>query len=282
MIPINYINTLIELAYQEDVGSGDYSSLSTISHTSKGKTKLLVKQEGILAGVEVAKSVCNYFSKDLTLEIFINDGAEIKVGDIVFYLSGYQLDLLKVERTLLNFMQRMSGIATETNRYVKRLEGLHTKVLDTRKTTPGLRYIEKEAVRIGGGTNHRVGLFDMIMLKDNHIDFCAGIENAIKNAKKYIIENNLNLQIEVETRSFDDIEKVLQIGGIQRIMFDNFSIEDTKIAVKIVNSKFETESSGNINLNNIREYAECGVDFISVGALTHHINSLDLSLKKIE
>jgi nicotinate-nucleotide pyrophosphorylase (carboxylating) len=281
MIPIDNIAHIIELAYNEDIGSGDYSSISTISPTSRGKVQLFVKENGVLAGVEVAKAVCNYFSNDLHLEIFLSDGVEINKGDIVFYLSGYQLDLLKVERTLLNFMQRMSGIATETRRYVKRLDGLKTKILDTRKTTPGLRTIEKAAVKIGGGTNHRSGLFDMIMLKDNHIDFCGGIENAINNANDYIKKNNITLQIEVETRTLADIEKVLQNGGIQRIMFDNFSIEDTKQAVKLVNSRYETESSGGITYKNIRDYAECGVDFISVGALTHHIKSLDLSLKRI-
>lgn len=279
MIPNDNLLKVIELAYKEDVGSGDYSSLATINSESKGKAKLLIKENGILAGVEVAQKVCNYFSKDLQLEIFKKDGDIVKKGDIAFYLYGYQLDILKVERTLLNFMQRMSGIATETNRYVKILEGLETKILDTRKTTPAFRYIEKEAVKIGGGTNHRIGLFDMLMLKDNHIDFCGGIENAIKKANEYLNKNNLDLKIEIETGNLKEIETVLKIGKINRIMFDNFSVEDTKTAVKMVASKYETESSGGITFENIRNYAETGVDFISVGALTHHIKSLDLSLK---
>ncbi|MDR2836590.1 MAG: carboxylating nicotinate-nucleotide diphosphorylase [Bacteroidales bacterium] len=281
MIPKEYLNKIIELAYLEDVGSGDYSSLATIDQEIKGQAKLLVKEKGIIAGIEIAKQVCDYFSPNFELEIFKKDGDEVEVGDIVFVVSGFQIDILKAERTILNFMQRMSGIATETYKYVKRCEGLKTKILDTRKTTPGLRLIEKEAVRIGGGTNHRIGLFDMMMLKDNHVDFCGSIGQAIFKANDYIRKNNLNIKIEIETRNFDEIKQVLEIGKVHRIMFDNFSIEETKKAVSMVNYVFETESSGGITYENIREYAECGVDFISVGALTHHIKSLDLSLKKI-
>lgn len=281
MIPQNNLLEIIELAYKEDVGNGDYSSLATIDEKETGYAKLLVKENGIIAGIEVAKAVCDYYSKSLSIETFLKDGDPVKIGDIAFIVSGTQQDILKAERTILNFMQRMSGIATETNKYVKALEGLHTKILDTRKTTPALRAFEKEAVAIGGGTNHRFGLYDMIMLKDNHIDFCGGIEKAIEKTLKYLDANKLDIKIEIETRTFADIEKVIKTGNIQRIMFDNFSIEDTRKAVDMVSGRFETESSGGITLVNIRNYAECGVDFISVGALTHHINSLDLSLKKI-
>lgn len=281
MIPQNILSEIIQLAYKEDIGNGDYSSLATIDTNEQGSAKLLIKEKGIIAGIEVAKAVCNYYSKTLSIKQFLNDGDNVNIGDVAFILSGYQLDILKAERTILNFMQRMSGIATETKKYVKEIEGLSTKILDTRKTTPALRAFEKEAVLIGGGENHRFGLYDMIMLKDNHIDFCGGIENAIKKTKKYLESNNLNLKIEIETRNFSDIETVIRCGNIHRIMFDNFSVADTKKAVQIVNGNYETESSGGITFKNIRAYAECGVDFISVGALTHHINSLDLSLKKV-
>lgn len=281
MISQDNLLEIIELAYKEDVGNGDYSSLATIDPEERGSAKLLVKENGIIAGIEIAKAVCDYYSKSLSIETFLKDGDSVKIGDIAFIVSGTQQDILKAERTILNFMQRMSGIATETNRYVKAVEGLKTKILDTRKTTPALRAFEKEAVAIGGGTNHRFGLYDMIMLKDNHIDFCGGIEKAIEKTLKYLDANKLDIKIEIETRTFADIEKVIKTGNIQRIMFDNFSIEDTRKAVDMVSGRFETESSGGITLVNIRNYAECGVDFISVGALTHHINSLDLSLKKI-
>lgn len=281
MIPQKNLLEIIELAYKEDVGNGDYSSLATIDAKETGSAKLLVKENGIIAGIEVAKAVCDYYSKSLSIKTFLKDGDPVKIGDIAFTVSGTQQDILKAERTILNFMQRMSGIATETNKYVKAVEGLKTKILDTRKTTPALRAFEKEAVAIGGGTNHRFGLYDMIMLKDNHIDFCGGIEKAIEKTLKYLDANKLDIKIEIETRTFADIEKVIKTGNIQRIMFDNFSIEDTRKAVDMVSGRFETESSGGITLVNIRNYAECGVDFISVGALTHHINSLDLSLKKI-
>lgn len=281
MIPKDYLRELIERAYKEDVGDGDHSSLCCINKNSEGRAKLLVKQPGIIAGVDVALEVCDFFSSKLNLEILIKDGSAVNIGDIVFYISGPQLEILKAERTILNFMQRMSGIATETNRYVSRLAGLNTNILDTRKTTPGLRLIEKESVRIGGGTNHRIGLYDMIMLKDNHIDYAGGIENAIINANNYLKKHLLDLKIEVETRSIEDVEKVLKIGNVDRIMLDNFNINDTKTAVKLINGRFETESSGGITFETLREYAECGVDFISVGALTHKINSLDLSLKAV-
>lgn len=282
MIPEKYLTSLIARAFEEDLGDGDHSTLSCIDKSEQGKAKLLVKQDGIIAGVEVAKAVCNYLSKDLKLDIFIQDGTPIKKGDIVFELSGPQHDILRAERTILNFMQRMSGIATVTAEYVKELNGLHTKVLDTRKTTPGLRLIEKEAVKIGGGTNHRIGLYDMIMLKDNHIDYAGGIEKAVAKARKYLKDTGRNLKIEVETRNLDDVREVLRIGGVDRIMLDNFDIPTTREAVKIIDGKVETESSGGITLSNIRQYAECGVDFVSIGALTHQIKSLDLSLKAVK
>lgn len=282
MIPQEYLNSLIARAFAEDLGDGDHSTLSCIDKSAQGKAHLLVKQDGIIAGVEVAKAVCKYLSNDLELEIFIKDGTPIKKGDIVFNLTGPQHDILRAERTLLNFMQRMSGIATTTAEYVKLVEGLNTKILDTRKTTPGLRLIEKEAVKIGGGTNHRIGLYDMIMLKDNHIDFAGGIENAVNKARKYLKDNNKNLKIEVETRNLDDVREVLRIGNVDRIMLDNYDIPTTREAVKLINHRVETESSGGITKENLRQYAECGVDFISVGALTHQIKSLDLSLKAVK
>lgn len=282
MIPKEYLTDLIARAFAEDLGDGDHSTLSCIDKSAQGKARLLVKQDGIIAGVEVAKAVCEFLSKDLKINVFIKDGTPIKKGDVVFELTGPQHGILSAERTILNFMQRMSGIATTTAEYVKEVEGLNTKILDTRKTTPGLRLVEKEAVKIGGGTNHRIGLYDMIMLKDNHIDFAGGIENAVNMARKYLKETNRNLKIEVETRNLDDVREVLRIGNVDRIMLDNFDIPTTREAVKIIDHKVETESSGGITKANLREYAECGVDFISVGALTHQIKSLDLSLKVIK
>jgi len=281
MIPEKYLLSLIERAYKEDVGDGDHSSLCCINASATGKAKLLVKEPGIIAGVEVARKVCEYFSKKLILDVFIVDGQRVKPGDIVFELSGPQLDILTAERTILNFMQRMSGIATETNRYAECLHGLKTKVLDTRKTTPGLRLIEKEAVAIGGGMNHRIGLYDMIMLKDNHIDFAGNIEKAINLANDYLSEKKLQLKIEIEVRSLNDVREVLRVGGVNRIMLDNFNIENTRLAVEMINGQYETESSGGITFENLRDYALCGVDYISVGALTHRVRSLDLSLKAI-
>ena len=276
-----YINRLIDLAIAEDIGDGDHTSLSCISNEESGQVQLLVKEEGILAGVELTKEIIKKVDPNLTMEIFLNDGTEIKPGDIAFKISGRVISILQAERLLLNFMQRMSGIATQTAVYADLIKDLPTKVLDTRKTTPGLRHIEKLAVEIGGGTNHRMGLYDMVMLKDNHIDFAGGIEPAINKVNNYLKEKNKNIQIEVEVRDFNELQQVLKTGNIHRIMLDNFTVEDTKKAVKIIDGKYETESSGGITLNPLRAYAECGVDFISVGALTHQIKSLDLSLKAI-
>lgn len=265
----------------EDLGDGDHSSLACIPWEAVGKAKLLIKEEGILAGVKVAMEAFSVIDKDLVLEILIDDGSKISPGDIAFYISGRQQSILKSERLVLNIMQRMSGIATSTNQYVTLVKGLNTKILDTRKTSPGLRFLEKEAVRIGGGMNHRMGLFDMIMLKDNHIVYAGGIEKAIRNTREYLKKNNRKLKIEIEARNLDDVAVILSVGGVNRIMLDNFSIEDTKTAVKQIGGRYETESSGGITLETVRAYAECGVDFISVGALTHHIRSLDMSLKAV-
>jgi len=275
----NLIRDLIDIAIREDLGSGDHSSLSCIPENEIGKAKLLVKQNGIIAGVEIAKLVFAKIDKDLKIETFINDGASIKSGDIVFQVKGKVHSILQAERLVLNFMQRMSGIATLTNKYAEKIKDLPTKLLDTRKTTPGLRHIEKMAVAIGGGKNHRMGLYDMVMLKDNHIDYAGGIEKSIVQTKKYLNQQNLDIPIEIEVRDFNELNQVIKTGGVQRIMLDNFSVEDTKKAVKIINGQFETESSGGITIENLRNYALCGVDYISVGALTHQINSLDLSLK---
>jgi nicotinate-nucleotide pyrophosphorylase len=265
----------------EDLGDGDHSSLACIPWEATGKAKLLIKEEGILAGVEVAKETFAAIDEDLLCEIFIMDGKHINPGDIVFHVSGRQQSILKSERLVLNIMQRMSGIATSTNQYVSRINGLKTKILDTRKTTPGLRFLEKEAVRIGGGMNHRMGLFDMIMLKDNHILFAGGIEKAIEKTRDYLIKSSRKLKIEIEARNLDDVKKILAFGGVNRIMLDNFNLADTFEAVKLIAGRYEIESSGGITLETVRDYAECGVDFISVGALTHHIKSLDMSLKVI-
>jgi nicotinate-nucleotide pyrophosphorylase (carboxylating) len=265
----------------EDLGDGDHSSLACIPSETQGKAKLLIKEKGILAGVRIAIETFLVIDKDLKTDLILEDGAAIAPDDIAFYVVGRQQSILKSERLILNIMQRMSGIATSTHEYVSLLKGLKTRILDTRKTTPGLRFLEKEAVRIGGGMNHRMGLYDMIMLKDNHIDYAGGIENAIQKTKEYLKKNNLNLKVEIEARSLSDVRRILSTGGVDRIMLDNFSIDDTRLAVKEISGKLETESSGGINLSTIRAYAECGVDFISVGALTHHIKSLDMSLKAI-
>ncbi len=277
-----YIDELIALAIKEDIGDGDHTSLSCIPEDAKGKMKLLVKQEGILAGVEIAKQIFAKLDPEMKIEVLLKDGTPIKYGDVAFYVEGRVQSLLQAERLVLNLMQHMSGVATQTNKYVKKLDGLKTKVLDTRKTTPGMRALDKLAVKIGGGENHRMGLFDMILLKDNHIDFAGGIENAIRKAQQYLKDTGRNLPIEVETRSLDDIRKAMDVGGIQRIMLDNFNLEDTRKAVEMIGGKYETESSGGINFDTIRAYAECGVDFVSVGALTHQIKSLDLSLKAVD
>jgi nicotinate-nucleotide pyrophosphorylase (carboxylating) len=265
----------------EDLGDGDHSSLACISGDAKGKARLLIKEKGILAGVRVATELFSIIDNELKLESVLGDGASVDPGNIVFYLSGSQLSILKSERLVLNIMQRMSGIATITHEYTSRLQGLKTRILDTRKTTPGIRFLEKEAVRIGGGLNHRMGLFDMIMLKDNHIDYAGGIENAIYKTREYLKKNNLNLKVEIEARSLEDVRKILSFGGVDRIMLDNFTIDNTRMAVVEISGRYETESSGGIDLSTVRAYAECGVDFISVGALTHHIKSIDMSLKAI-
>jgi nicotinate-nucleotide pyrophosphorylase (carboxylating) len=271
----------IKLWLAEDIGNGDHSSLACIPPEAKGKAMLLVKEEGIIAGLRVAAVLFETVDKDLRADFRSEDGSAVKPGDIAFYLSGSQQSVLKSERLVLNIMQRMSGIATSTRRYVNRLAGLKTRILDTRKTTPGFRAIEKEAVRIGGGVNHRMGLYDMIMLKDNHIDYAGGIEKAIRATRNYLDSKGLDLKVEIEARTIPDVEIILKTGGIDRIMLDNFSVEDTRKAVKIIAGKVETESSGGITLDTIREYAECGVDFISAGALTHHVRSLDMSLKVV-
>jgi nicotinate-nucleotide pyrophosphorylase (carboxylating) len=265
----------------EDLGDGDHSSLACIPSETKGKAKLLIKEKGILAGIRVAVELFSIIDNELKPEMILEDGTNVVPGDIAFYISGRQQSILKSERLVLNIMQRMSGIATNTHEYATRLKGLKTKILDTRKTTPGFRFLEKEAVRIGGGLNHRMGLYDMILLKDNHIDYAGGISNAIHKTRAYLKRDNLNLKVEIEARSLEEVRTILAVGGVDRIMLDNFSVEDTSIAVKEISGRFETESSGGIDLSTIRAYAECGVDFISVGALTHHIKSLDMSLKAV-
>lgn len=275
------IDRLIELAILEDIGDGDHSSLSCIPANALGKVKLMLKQPGIIAGVDIAKRIYNKIDSSIEFEKLINDGTPVKYGDVAFYASGKDHALLQAERIVLNVMQRMSGIATQTNRYVKLIEGTKAKVLDTRKTTPGMRVFDKMAVRIGGGENHRMGLYDMIMLKDNHVDFAGGIEEAIRKSNEYLASTGRKLGIEIETRNLSEVERVIKVGNVQRIMLDNFSIEDTLKAVELINGKFETESSGGITLETIRSYAECGVDFISVGAITHQIQSIDMNLKKV-
>ena len=273
---------LIELAFAEDIGDGDHTTLCCIPEDAMGKSHLLIKEDGILAGVELAKKVFAKFDPTMQVEVLINDGAHVKVGDIAMVVTGKVRSLLQTERLMLNIMQRMSGIATMTNKYVELLKGTKTRVLDTRKTTPGLRMLEKQAVKIGGGTNHRIGLFDMILLKDNHIDFAGGIANAIDRCHNYLKEKNLDLKIEIEVRNFDELQQVLDKGGVNRIMLNNFSVADTKKAVDIIAGRYETESSGGITFNTIRGYAEQGVDFISVGALTHSVKGLDMSFKACE
>ena len=273
---------LIDLSFSEDIGDGDHTTLCCIPEDAEGASKLLIKEEGILAGMRVARQVFNCFDPTLQVEQFIEDGAHVKPGDVAMVVRGKVRSLLQTERLMLNIMQRMSGIATMTNRYVKRLEGTNTRVLDTRKTTPGMRMLEKEAVKIGGGVNHRIGLFDMILLKDNHVDFCGGISAALDRCAAYQKEKGLNLKVEIECRSFDEIKEVMAHGGADRIMLDNFSVEDTRKAVELIDHKFETESSGGITFDTLRDYAETGVDFISVGALTHSVKGLDMSFKATE
>ncbi len=280
MLSVNELeDRLIDLAFAEDIGDGDHTTLCCIPDDAMGKSHLLIKEEGILAGVEVAKKVFARFDDTMDVQVKINDGAHVKPGDIAMVVTGKVRSLLQTERLMLNIMQRMSGIATMTNRYVKRLEGTKTHILDTRKTTPGMRMLEKQAVKIGGGVNHRIGLFDMILLKDNHVDFAGGISNAINRCHAYLKEKGLDLKIEIEVRNFDELQQAIDCGGIDRIMLDNFSVADTKKAVDIVAGRYETESSGGITYDTIRDYAECGVDFISVGALTHSVKGLDMSFK---
>jgi nicotinate-nucleotide pyrophosphorylase (carboxylating) len=280
--PEQLIDDIIDLAIREDIGDGDHTSLACIPHNAAGRMRLLVKQEGVVAGVEVAKRIFQKLDKGVAVDVRIADGSRVKVGDVVFYVTGRVISLLQAERLALNFMQRMSGIATQTAVYAKELQGLKAKVIDTRKTTPGMRVLEKTAVMLGGGGNHRMGLYDMILIKDNHVDFSGGIVQAVKNAQNYLKKTGRSLPIEVEVRSLSDIEKVLAQGGVHRIMLDNFSLENTRRAVAMIGGKYEVESSGGITLATLRQYAECGVDYISVGALTHQIKSLDLSLKACE
>ena len=273
------IDELIDLAFAEDIGDGDHTTLCCIPDTAMGKSRLLIKEPGILAGVESARKIFHRFDPDLKMTVYIEDGTAVKPGDVAFVVEGRVQSLLQTERLMLNVMQRMSGIATMTHRYVKKLEGLHTRILDTRKTTPGMRMLEKEAVKIGGGVNHRIGLFDMILLKDNHVDFAGGIENAISRCHDYLKAKGKDLKIEIEVRNLDELKEVMRVGGVDRIMLDNFSPELTKEAVKIVGGKYEIESSGGITFDTIRDYAESGVDFVSVGALTHSVKGLDMSFK---
>jgi len=273
------INEIIERAILEDIGDGDHTSLATIPDDATGRARLLVKETGILAGVKVAEQVFYMIDPEIKFVLLLQDGTKIKYGDIAFTVEGRSRSLLSAERLALNFMQRMSGIASYTHSLVSKIEGLDTKILDTRKTTPLLRELEKKAVKIGGGYNHRMGLYDMIMIKDNHNDFAGGIKKAIDSTRKYLEEKNKELKIEIEVRNFDELKQVLDYGGVDRIMLDNFSPHDLKEAVKVIGGRYETEASGGIDDENIREYAETGVQFISVGALTHQIQSLDLSLK---
>jgi nicotinate-nucleotide pyrophosphorylase (carboxylating) len=277
----NELQLIIQNAIREDVGDGDHSSLACIPSSAQGKAKLLVKDQGIIAGVEFAKMVFNYVDPNMKVETFINDGQKVNYGDVVFHVSGSSQSILKAERLVLNSMQRMSAIATKTKKFVNLLEGTQTKVLDTRKTTPGFRACEKWAVKIGGGENHRFALYDMIMLKDNHNDFAGGITNAINKTKEYLKTNNKDLKIIVEARNLNEIKEILESDGVYRILIDNFNFEDTKKAVELIGTKCLTESSGNINEKTIREYAQCGVNYISSGALTHSVYNMDLSLKAI-
>ena len=273
------VDQLIDLSFAEDIGDGDHTTLCCIPADAMGRSQLLIKEDGILAGVEIAKEVFHRFDPEMKVEVLMGDGSRVKKGDVAMVVSGKIQSLLQTERLMLNIMQRMSGIATMTDKYVKLLEGTGTRVLDTRKTTPGMRMLEKQAVKIGGGCNHRIGLFDMILLKDNHVDFSGGISNAITRCHKYLEEKGLDLKIEIEVRNFDELQQVLDCGGVDRIMLDNFTVENTRKAVEIINHRYEVESSGGITFETMRPYAECGVDFISVGALTHSVKGLDMSFK---
>lgn len=273
------VDKLIDLSFAEDIGDGDHTTLCCIPEEARGKSRMIIKEEGILAGVKIAEEVFNRFDSTLKVEILINDGTKVKPGDVAMVVEGRVRSLLQTERLMLNIVQRMSGIATITHKYMELLKGTKAKVLDTRKTTPGMRILEKMAVKIGGGENHRIGLFDMILLKDNHVDFAGGISNAIDRCHEYLEAKNKDLKIEIEVRSIDELNQVLEHGGVNRIMLDNFSVEDTRMAVDLIGGKYEIESSGGITLDTIRSYAECGVDYISVGALTHSVKSLDISFK---
>lgn len=280
MLSVNELtDRLIDLSFAEDIGDGDHTTLCCIPDEAMGRSHLLIKEDGILAGVEVAQKVFARFDSSMNVEVLINDGVKVSKGDVAMVVTGKVRSLLQTERLMLNIMQRMSGIATMTNKYVERIAGTKTRILDTRKTTPGMRMLEKQAVKIGGGCNHRIGLFDMILLKDNHIDFAGGISNAINRCHDYLKTNGLDLKIEIEVRDFDELRQVLDCGGVNRIMLDNFSVDDTRKAVELVNGVYEVESSGGITFDTIRDYAECGVDFISVGALTHSVKGLDMSFK---
>lgn len=278
MIDNQLVDELIDIALREDIGDGDHTTLSCIPHDLQGRARLLVKQDGILCGVEVAKKVFKKFDPELRIDVLISDGTPIRKGDVAFTVSGRTISILQTERLILNFMQRLSGIATQTQEYVQLLEGTKTRILDTRKTTPGMRLLEKYAVRMGGGLNHRIGLYDMILIKDNHIDYAGGVTAAITKTKKYLAELDKDLELVVEARTLDDIREILQFD-VLRILIDNFTPEETKEAIRLINGKCQTESSGGINKETIRAYAEAGVDFVSIGALTHQIRSLDLSLK---
>ena len=276
------VDRLIDLSFAEDIGDGDHTTLCCIPEDAMGKSKLLIKEDGILAGVEIAKEVFHRFDPTMQVEVLMGDGTKVKKGDVAMIVTGKVRSLLQTERLMLNIMQRMSGIATMTAKYVERLKGTHTRVLDTRKTTPGMRMLEKQAVKIGGGCNHRIGLFDMILLKDNHVDFAGGIANAINRCHDYLKQKGLDLKIEIEVRNFDELKQAMDCGGIDRIMLENLSVADTKKAVEIVGGEYETESSGGITFDTLRDYAECGVDYISVGALTHSVKGLDMSFKAPE
>lgn len=276
------IDEIIDQAFMEDIGDGDHTSLSTIPPTAIGKAKLVIKEDGILAGISVAEKVFKKANNEIEFESFIKDGVQVKIGDVVFFVEGQARSILSAERLALNFMQRMSGIATYTHKLSDKIKDLNTTLLDTRKTTPLLRELEKYAVKMGGGENHRMGLYDMIMIKDNHIDFAGGIENAIDATNKYLSQKSKKLKVEIEVRNFSELHQVLDHGGIDRIMLDNFTVDELKKAVDLINGQYESEASGGINMDTIRSYAETGVDFISVGALTHQIQSLDMSLIAIE
>ena len=273
------VDKLIDLSFAEDIGDGDHTTLCCIPEEARGKSRMIIKEEGILAGVKIAEEVFNRFDSTLKVEILINDGTKVKPGDVAMVVEGSVRSLLQTERLMLNIVQRMSGIATITHKYMELLKGTKAKVLDTRKTTPGMRILEKMAVKIGGGENHRIGLFDMILLKDNHVDFAGGISNAIDRCHEYLEAKNKDLKIEIEVRSIDELNQALEHGGVNRIMLDNFSVEDTRMAVDLIGGKYEIESSGGITLDTIRSYAECGVDYISVGELRHSVKSLDISFK---